>query len=98
PGRVGPVLDGAGAELLLVRGGGAVPEGVAVEARRHLLRGGCAGQQVARELLDGELVERHVAVDRVDDPVAPAPRVAADAVILVAVALGEAGEVEPVPS
>ena len=52
------------------------------------------GQQVAGELLDGELVERHVAVEGVDHPVAPAPHDAL-AVALVAVGVGVAGRVEP---
>ena len=52
------------------------------------------GQQVAGDLLDGELVERHVAVEGVDHPVAPAPHRAL-AVALVAVGVGVAGGVEP---
>ena len=52
------------------------------------------GQQVAGELLDRELVERHVAVEGVDHPVAPPPHVAL-AVGLVAVGVGIAGRVEP---
>ena len=31
------------------------------------------GEKVAGNLLDGELIERHVAIERVDDPVAPPP-------------------------
>ena len=52
------------------------------------------GQQVAGELLDGELVEGHVAIEGVDHPVAPAPHVTL-AVGLVAVGVGVAGGVEP---
>ena len=44
----------------------------------------------------GELIERHVAVERVDHPVAVLPDVAA-VVLLVAVGVGVAGEVEPRP-
>src|SRR5207253_10806822 len=44
----------------------------------------------------GKLVERQVAVERVDDPVAVAPGERPGAVLLVAVAVGIAGAVEPV--
>ena len=67
---------------------------VAVEAGGDELAERRLGQQVAGELLDGELVERHVAVQRIDDPVAPMPLVAC-AVGLEAVGVGVAGGVEP---
>ena len=67
---------------------------VAIEAGRQDLLRRSAGQQVAGELFDGELVERHVAVERVDHPIAPRPHLPA-AVDLKAVAVGEASEVEP---
>ena len=53
------------------------------------------GQQVAGELLDGELVERQVAVEGVDDPVAVGPDLAV-VVEVDAVRVGVAGGVEPV--
>ena len=53
-------------------------------------------QQVARELLFGELVERQIAIERVDDPLPIAPRPRARAVLFVAVGIGVAREVEPV--
>ena len=53
------------------------------------------GQQVAGELLDRELVERHVVVQGFDDPIAIGPHLAL-AVDRVAVAVGIAGLVEPV--
>ena len=53
------------------------------------------GQQVAGQLLDRELVERHVAVEGVDDPVAIGPDLAV-VVEVDAVRVGIAGGVEPV--
>ena len=53
------------------------------------------GEQVAGQLLDRELVERHVAVEGVDHPIAPAPHVPL-LVALVAVGVGIAGRIEPV--
>ena len=67
---------------------------VAVEAARDLLLSGGIGKHVAGDLLDGERVERHVAVQRVDDPVAVLPHRAA-VVFFVAVGVRIAREVEP---
>ena len=53
------------------------------------------GQQVAGQLFDGELVERHVAVEGVDHPVAIRPDLAV-VVEVDAVGVGVAGGVEPV--
>ena len=57
---------------------------------------GRAGQHVAGELLDRELIERHVGVEGVDDPIAIRPD-RARPVLLVAVGVGVAGQVEPAP-
>ena len=65
-----------------------------VEAGSDQLLGGRVGQQVAGELLDGELVERLVVVERVDDVIA----VGEDTLALIAVVadrVGEPGQVEP---
>ena len=69
---------------------------VAVEAGRDALVERRTRQHVARELLDGEPVERQVAVVRLDHPVAPAPHVAL-AVGLVAVSVRVPGGFEPAP-
>ena len=53
-----------------------------------------AGEQVARQLLNDELVERQIVVDGLDQPIAPRPHVAM-AVDAVAVRVGVAGRVEP---
>ncbi len=47
-----------------------------MKPRRHLLVLRRILQQVARDLLDGELVERHVLVERLDHPVAIRPHLA----------------------
>ncbi len=54
-------------------------------------------QQVAGELLDGELVERQVLVEGLDHPVAVRPHLAV-VVEVDAVRVGVAGDVEPVPA
>ena len=67
---------------------------VAVKAARDLLLDGGLGQQIAGDLLNGELAERHVRVEGVHDPFAPEPHVA-QRVIVVAAGVAVAGEVEP---
>ena len=56
--RVDAVDDGSDAELLVVGPALGVVHRLAVERRRQLLLQGRARQQVSRELLDRELVER----------------------------------------
>ena len=76
----------------------AIGQRVAVEAGGDTLFDGGVGQQVARELFDRELVKRHVAVERVDHPMAIAPCPGARRVLFKAVAVGVAREVKPVSS
>ncbi len=68
-----------------------------MESSRHELVLGGLGQQVARDLLHDEPVERHVVVQRLDDPVAVAPD-RSRPVDRVAVRVGVARDVEPVPA
>ena len=68
---------------------------VAVEAARDFLVRRRIRQQITGELLDGELIERLVRVEGVDDPVAPAPHEALT-VRLEAIAVGVTRPVEPV--
>ena len=74
----------------------AVVHVVAVEAGGELLVEGGVGEEVASDLFEGELVVRLVGVEGVHDPVAPGPH-GAFGVALVAVGVGVAGGVEPVP-
>ena len=67
---------------------------VPVEAGRNLLIQGRIRQQVACQLLDREPIERHVAIEGIDDPIAPPPHVAL-AVSLIAVAVGVSRGLEP---
>ena len=68
----------------------------AQERRREDLLARRVRQQVAGELPRAELVERPVARERVDDPVAPRPEQPVVVVVEEAVGLAEAREVEPV--
>ena len=53
-------------------------------------------QQVAGELPRAELVERPVARERVDDPIAPRPQQPVVMIVEEAVGLAEAREIEPI--
>ena len=71
-----------------------VEHGITVKAGGDDVIRVVAGEQVAGQLGDGELVERHVGVERADDPVAVWPDFAG-AVFFVAIGIGVACEVEP---
>jgi hypothetical protein len=95
-GRVDAIDERLPTRLLDVDAALLVQEGVAVEARRDALFARGVRQHVAGQLLDREPVERHVAVERVDHPVAVLPH-RPEAVLLVTVRVGVPGEVEPRP-
>ena len=82
--------------LLPLRAALAVAQRVAVEAGRDQLVGSRVLHQIGGKLKLGELVEGHVRVQGLDDPVPPAPGVRASQILFVAIAVGVAGEVQPV--
>ena len=59
------------------------------------LVGGWVGQQVTSQLLDGELIKGHIAIEGVDDPVTPSPH-RPFAVPEEAVGIGKPRRIEPV--
>ena len=67
---------------------------VAVEGGGEELGLAWVWQHVTGDLLDGELVKRHVVTESLDDPVTPGP-VGAPTVVLIAVGIGVAGGIEP---
>ena len=94
--------DGAGAvddffeaELFDLDASLAILKRVAVEARGDFLFGRCVFEQVTGYLFSGELVEGYVVVERVDDPMPVSPGVRTNKILLVAVAVGVACQVEP---
>ena len=70
---------------------------VAVEARRQLLLQCRVRKQIARRLLDGELIERHVAVERLNHPLAIPPRIGPHVILHAALAVGESRQIQPRP-
>ena len=94
--RVDAVVDLVHASFLRVGAGLDVRGCAAVETGGNALRLGGVRQQVASELLDGELREWHVGIERVHDPIAIRPKVA-EVIALEAVRVGVARVVEPRP-
>ena len=92
--RVHAVDHVGGAVFIFLLARLAVGGVIAVEAGGDLLRERRVGKEIARELLDRELIERHVRVEGVDDPLAPFPDLAGH-VVLVAARVRVPGEVEP---
>src|SRR5262249_5697617 len=95
-GGVDAIDAGLDAALLLIDAAFLGGQRVAVDAVGDLLSQRGARQQVAGQLLDGELVERQVAIERADEPVPIAPGEWPAGVLFVAVTVGIAGQVEPV--
>ena len=67
---------------------------IAIETGRDSLAERRRRQHIARDLIIGELIEGHVAVECIDDPVSPTPHVARS-VILIATCVGVASGIEP---
>ena len=93
-GGVHAIDHGDVAELLVVGPPFGVGQRVAVEGGGENLIHARIGQHVAGNLLQGEAVEGHVAVDRLDDPIAELPD-GSRLILGVAVGIGVASQVEP---
>ena len=92
----GDPIVGVIREVLLLDGTALVGGHVApVEAGGDLLVFAGSGQQVPGDLLHGEPVEGHVAIEGPDDPVAVGPHLAV-VVKVQAVGVGVAGRIEPI--
>jgi len=74
-----------------------IGQGVPIESGGNFLFHGRVRKLVARDLLNGEFIVRHVPIQGVDNPLAVAPRIGANQILFVAIAIGIMGEVEPVP-
>ena len=93
-GGVHAVDDGGVAEFFIARAAFVLGHRVAMEGGCNDLVFGRLGQEVAGHLVDDELVEALVLVERLDHPIAVGPDFTAR-VARVAGAVGIAGEVEP---
>ena len=90
------IHPGFALELRLVHAVFKIRERHAMKAGGDLLLHRRLRQQVARELLDGELIERLIAVKGIDDPVAIEVGPGPDAIDLIARAVRVTRQVEPV--
>ena len=94
--RLGHIEDIIDAILLGNAAALAVNHVIAVEAGSQDLIVRRIRQKITGQLLDGELIERHVVVERTNHPVAPGPHRTL-AVTLIAVGVGVASRLQPVP-
>ena len=94
--RLGHIEDIIDAILLGNAAALAVDHVIAVEAGGQDLFVRRIRQKITGQLLDGELIERHVVVERTNHPVAPGPHRTL-AVTLIAVGVGVACRLQPVP-
>ena len=68
---------------------------VAMKCRRYFLFVRCVFQQITGELFDGKFVERHVAIERVDDPIAIGPDVQPQRIGTVTGRIGVSRDIQP---
>ena len=94
--RVGSIDGPFDAILFPINSAFGVDKRVTVKTGGNVLIGGRAGEEVAGNLLDRELIEGHIIVECLDDPVPPTPSVRPRTVRLVAVTVGVASHVKPV--
>ena len=92
--RAGAVHCVADDELLGVRALLLVEAGIAIEPAGDFVFRRRIGEQIACQLLDGELVEGQVPVVGIDDPVAPHPHLPGR-VVFITRGVAEASKVEP---
>ena len=71
-----------------------IEHGVPVESGGDALVRRGIGQEIPRELFQGELVEGHVGIERANHPIAPRPD-ASGAILFVPVGVGVAGQIHP---
>ncbi len=95
--RAGAVHDLLHTVFLHVRATLPIAERIPVEPGSYFLIDSGVGQQISGELLDRELIVRHIAIERVDDPVSIAPRIGPELIGLVTIAIRIAGQIQPVP-
>ena len=97
-GRGHAIEDRLDAKLLLVGAAFGVGQRLPMKGRGQPVQRRRAVEQVAGQLLDREPVERQVRIHRVDHPIAIPPGIGPRIVFLIAVGVGIAGHVEPVPA
>ncbi len=94
--RVHPVHDGDVAELLVVGAAFVVRQCVPMKRRRDELFVRGVGQQIARDLFDGKLIEGLVGVQRANHIIAVGPD-RAGRIVRIARGVGIAGKIQPHP-
>jgi hypothetical protein len=92
--RIDAIDDGIKTEFQRIDPAFLVDHRIAMEAGGDPLPDRRFRQHVAGQLLDGELIERHIRIDGLNDPIAIGPH-RAGSVFLVAVGVGISCQVQP---
>ena len=96
--RIGSIECRSDPKFLLVGTTFGVGEGLAIEGGGNALIGSRVGKLITRQLLDRELIERHIAIECLNHPVAVNVCIGAIAIFFISIAIGVACQVQPMPS
>ena len=96
-GGVQSIDNGLDPKLLLVRPALGTRQGVAMKTCRDLLLDAGILQQITRQLFTGKPIKRKVTIEGIDHPVTISPGKRTNPIFLVAIAVGVARQVQPVP-
>ena len=94
--RRGTINHALGSILFRINATLTVEESLAMKSSSEMLFGRRIRDQVAGDLLDRELIEGLVAIERINHPLAPHPGVAAGIVFFITIRVGVACLIQPV--
>ena len=94
--RRGTIDHALGSILFRINATLTVEEGLAMKSSGKVLFGRRVRDQVAGDLLDGELIEGLVAIKGIDHPLAPHPGVATSIVFFITIRVGVTSLIQPV--
>ena len=92
--RIDTVFHGRDSELLIIGSPFVIAQGRAMKSRRDTLSHRGTFKQISGELFDGELIVRHIVVERMDHPIAIGPKIPCQ-ILLVPFGIGVASQIEP---
>ena len=92
--RIDTVFHGRDSELLIIGPPFIIAQGRAMKSRCDTLSHRGTFKQISGELFDGELIVRHIVVERMDHPIAIGPKIPCQ-ILLVPFGIGVASQIEP---
>ena len=92
--RIDTVFHGRDSELLIIGPPFIIAQGRPMERRGDTLSHRGTFKQISGELFDGELIVRHIVVERMNHPIAVGPKIPCQ-ILLVPFGIGVASQIEP---